>query len=171
VDGMNRNSGFQWHRNHGPAAIFTIAGGVMLDGLVAIFFIGRAVIEADHDLLRQHTMISELQETLSTLKDAETGQRGYLLTGNDEYLEPYGQALARINEEIEVLDGRAKVGELPKPEMNNLRKLIEGKLAELQETISLRRTQGLPAALTLAERGGFEPPVPFREHTLSRRAP
>jgi hypothetical protein len=44
VDGMNRNSGFQWHRNHGPAVIFTIAGGVMLGGLVAIFFIGRAVI-------------------------------------------------------------------------------------------------------------------------------
>lgn len=71
--------------------IFTIiatAGGVIFGSLVILYLMGRFTIRIDSDLVRYHVIIGELQEILSTLKDAETGQRGYLLTGKDDYLIP-----------------------------------------------------------------------------------
>src|SRR5262249_45037880 len=133
--GMTQTSRFQRLWNNRLAVILTAAGGVMVAGLVAIFLIGRAALEADQDLLRQHMVIGELQEALSTLKDAETGQRGYLLTGDEAYLRPYDQALTRIHEEIGALDGRVTTGELSEPEMQRLWNMIGRKLTELQETI------------------------------------
>jgi CHASE3 domain sensor protein len=41
-----------------------------------------------------HKVLLELETTLSVVKDAETGQRGYLLTGDKRYLEPYQAAIA-----------------------------------------------------------------------------
>jgi CHASE3 domain sensor protein len=93
----------------------------------------------------------ELQEALSTLKDAETGQRGYLLTGKDQYLVPHDQAVARINQEFEVLEASARDGELSGQDVSTLWHLTSQKLDELEETIILRRTQGLPASLAVVE--------------------
>ncbi len=66
--------------------ILTTAGIVMLASLAAIYFMGLLAIRADGTLLKYHAAIGRLQDMLSTMKDAETGQRGYLLTGRDEYL-------------------------------------------------------------------------------------
>lgn len=44
-----------------------------------------------------------MEITLSVIKDAETGQRGYLLTGDKSYLEPYNQATAEIDRYIKQL--------------------------------------------------------------------
>jgi PAS domain S-box-containing protein len=142
---MNRR--FPSLRRNVLAAIFIAVGAVMLAGLVAIFFIGRAAIEADGSVLSQHIIVGELKDGLSTVKDAETGQRGYLLTGDEKYLEPYEQALVRIHEEVETLHARALAGELSHGDMSRLQKLIDQKLMELKETITIRRTKGLPAAL------------------------
>jgi PAS domain S-box-containing protein len=70
-----------------------------------------------------------------------------LLTGDEKYLEPYEQALVRIHEEVETLHARALAGELSHGDMSRLQKLIDQKLMELKETITIRRTKGLPAAL------------------------
>ena len=42
-----------------------------------------------------HEVLKELAQVLSEMKDAETGQRGYLITGEERYLEPYDEALAK----------------------------------------------------------------------------
>ena len=47
--------------------------------------------------------MTQLEQVVSTLKDAETGQRGYLLTGERVYLEPYEQALSVIPGQLERL--------------------------------------------------------------------
>jgi PAS domain S-box-containing protein len=133
------------------ATIIATAGGVIITSLLVILFIGRAAINGNADLVRYHTVIGELQETLSTLKDAETGQRGYLLTGKDKYLAPHDQAVARIHQEFEILETRARDGELLGQDVAALWHLTSQKLDELQETIILRRTQGLPVALAVVE--------------------
>ena len=48
--------------------------------------------------LRKHTyeVLATLDETISSLKDTETGERGYMLTGEERYLEPYQAALGKI---------------------------------------------------------------------------
>ncbi len=50
-----------------------------------------------------HEVLGQLEGVVSTLKDAETGQRGYLLTGERAHLEPYEQAVARLRGQLERL--------------------------------------------------------------------
>jgi CheY-like chemotaxis protein/signal transduction histidine kinase len=53
----------------------------------------KAGAEAKGWLVHTYDVIAHIESLLSKLQDAETGQRGYLLTGNEEYLEPYLDAL------------------------------------------------------------------------------
>ncbi len=50
-----------------------------------------------------HTSLYQLSETLSLLKDAETGQRGFLLTGEDSFLQPYNVAVQHLHSQFQEL--------------------------------------------------------------------
>src|SRR5262245_27237683 len=56
----------------------------------------QAVIENDRWVAHTYQVRTELAELLSQLKDAETGQRGYLITGTERYLAPYQASLSVI---------------------------------------------------------------------------
>jgi methyl-accepting chemotaxis protein len=94
-----------------------------------------------------HQVRGEFADLLSEMKDAETGQRGYLLTGEDSYLEPYNEALPAIKTTFD------DVKKLTLDNPDQLRRvaaiapLIDSKLAELKKIIDLRKTQGFDAAL------------------------
>ena len=91
--------------------------------------------------------IERLNALLSLLKDAETGQRGYLLTGAERYLEPYQDALAALWERQREL--RVGLADRPRQRerLDALQPLIAAKLAELHRTIELRRSEGEAAAV------------------------
>ncbi|MBD2102588.1 CHASE3 domain-containing protein [Leptolyngbya sp. FACHB-261] len=105
-----------------------------------------------------HETIEELEKTLSTVKDAETGQRGYLLTGRENYLDPYRTAVSSINQRLENLKRLTNDRPTQNSRIPLLEEQINNKLAELQETINLRKDQGLDAALpiVLSDRGKRE---------------
>jgi CheY-like chemotaxis protein/signal transduction histidine kinase/CHASE3 domain sensor protein len=94
-------------------------------------------------------VMAQLQTVMSTLKDAETGQRGYLLTGRESYLEPYLAAQRAMAGEFSAL--RALIGDNPAQgkRLDSLQSLAIGKMAELDETVVLRRTGQSDSALTL----------------------
>jgi CHASE3 domain sensor protein len=105
-------------------------------------------IRSDNALvIRSQETVAALGDILSSIQDAETGQRGYLLTGNEGYLEPYKASLALMPARLETirvtLDGDAG----QQARLRELGVRIGDKLAELRETIELRRGQGLEAAL------------------------
>jgi CheY-like chemotaxis protein/signal transduction histidine kinase/CHASE3 domain sensor protein len=89
-----------------------------------------------------HTLqvIERLEALQSNVKDAETGQRGYLLTGEERYLEPYTQARAGLTGILQ--DLRAAVSSNPTQlaRIDALEQLARQKLTELEQTITLRRT-------------------------------
>jgi PAS domain S-box-containing protein len=87
------------------------------------------------------------EELLSMLKDAETGQRGYLLTGNDAYLEPFNSARARLDTRMRDLSDLSSPASAPAATIESLQNLIRKKLAELDRTIAFRKTKGLESAL------------------------
>ena len=68
---------------------------------VASFFSIKNLLESAFWVDHTNQVILQLENTLSVMKDAETGQRGYLLTGDDNYLDPYkgafDSALVAIN--------------------------------------------------------------------------
>jgi PAS domain S-box-containing protein len=97
---------------------------------------------------------------LSSLRDAEAGQRGFLLTGSDRYLEPYRRALVGIPADLDTL-ARIEAGRRypqQRERIERLKPLVQDKMAELAQTIELRRSQGLDAALALvrSDRGQAE---------------
>src|SRR5439155_3110557 len=81
------------------------------------------------------------------LKDAETGQRGFTITGDEKYLEPYNAALARLPEELNKLKHLEKIA-IPAEELATIEQLAQKKMSDLAKTIQLRRTAGFEAAAT-----------------------
>ena len=56
----------------------------------------RQLADDDRKVAHTHEVIESLEALLSTLKDAETGQRGYLLAEDEKYLKPYDDALRGV---------------------------------------------------------------------------
>ena len=83
-----------------------------------------------------------VQSLLSSLQDAETGQRGFIITGDETYLQPYNTAIAVVGTQLANL--RALTADNPTQQqlLNSLNPLVAAKLAELQQTIAVRRAQG-----------------------------
>jgi diguanylate cyclase (GGDEF)-like protein/PAS domain S-box-containing protein len=82
-------------------------------------------------------VISELNQTESLLKDAETGQRGVLYTGDVKYLEPYDLAIGQVEQHINNLAQLTADNPRQQARIPELRSLAEAKLAELGQTLSL----------------------------------
>jgi PAS domain S-box-containing protein len=97
---------------------------------------------------RKHTydVLRNLDETVSRLVDAETGQRGYLLTGEEAYIGPYRAAIKNIDQTIGNLKNLTSDNPNQQKRIQILEPLVEQKLAELQRTIDLRKNEGLAAA-------------------------
>lgn len=88
-------------------------------------------------VLRSRQMQVALEDAESTLKDAETGQRGYLLTGDATYLAPYHRAAAEIGPRIDELQRITADDPAQQAEIRDLRGLTGEKMAELAQTIAL----------------------------------
>jgi PAS domain S-box-containing protein len=93
-------------------------------------------------------IVTSTNALLSSLKDAETGQRGFLLTGDDRYLDPYRQALTDVPANLKVLTDTTATGAPDQVKrIEALGPLIADKLDELKQTIDLRQSEGLDAAV------------------------
>jgi PAS domain S-box-containing protein len=103
--------------------------------------------------IHTHQVLEKVESLLSEMKDAETGQRGYLLTGDDRYLEPYNTALQAMPGEFQELRNLTSDNPRQQSRFENLRSLIDAKLAELKETIAVRRTQGADQAVKIVSTG------------------
>src|SRR5262245_43157374 len=119
--------------------------------LASIFALWR--LEAnDSTVLGSAQHLRQLEATLSTIKDAESGQRGYLLTGEERYLRPYlesvdkrGEDLARLRESSEGPEERAGI--------DGLEGVVSDKFRELEDTVTLHRTGRLGAAREVVKSG------------------
>jgi PAS domain S-box-containing protein len=96
-----------------------------------------------------YQVIDTSEELLSALKDAETGKRGYLLTGKIEYLQPYRESLPKIKALLAHLKQLTQDNPSQQNTLADLEPLIDAKLRELSQTVNLRQTQGLDAALKI----------------------
>jgi|SRR5579875_225077 len=90
---------------------------------------------------QKHTddVLRALDGTVARLVDAETGQRGYLLTGRKAYLEPYDRAIANLGKGVRDLKQLTSNDVNQQKRIQEMQPLINAKLSELQRTIELRR--------------------------------
>src|ERR1019366_7381282 len=94
-----------------------------------------------------------MTEVLSLLKDAETGQRGFVITGDESFLEPYRSAVAALPATLDAL--RDLVSDTPSQEKRfaEVEPLVALKMAELKQTIDLRRSGGFESAAAVVKAG------------------
>ncbi|MCK5909068.1 MAG: response regulator [Caulobacter sp.] len=135
--------------------------------LVLLFFLGSGLVAYRNvEMLRSnsqkiwhsHDVLMAIDDLLSTVQDTETGQRGYLLTGNDRYLEPYQAAVSAVASRAEAVENLTRDNPTQQANLKVLKRQIAAKLEELDETITLRRTISAQAALAVVntDRGKAE---------------
>lgn len=97
----------------------------------------------------QHSydVLAAVKDLNLAIRDAETGQRGYLLTGRDEYLTPYNQAVEKVSFLEGELQRLTADNSKQQTRLRNLSPIVQHKLEELGQTVELRRTDGFGAAL------------------------
>jgi PAS domain S-box-containing protein len=139
-----------WLSMRRPDSLMLAVAALILLTMAGMFFQGwtqyqRASADADHAREVQNAA----EHLFSTVQDAETGQRGYLLTGDEKYLAPYYQAIQIVSADMARLKGLLKGREDQPGDAQRLSDLIDQKLGELHQTIELRKSQGLPAAMAV----------------------
>jgi PAS domain S-box-containing protein len=104
---------------------------------------------------RTHDVMVELYGTQSVLVDAETGQRGFLYTGDPKYLEPYQLAIGEVDSHIDRYAALTADSPEEQADIPRLRSLVHAKLDELAQTISLYQAgrQDEAKALVLSDNG------------------
>jgi signal transduction histidine kinase len=111
--------------------------------------------EQDRDWVT-HTriVIEKLQAVLLDVTQAETSQRGYILTGEDQYLEPYRAGIDQAHRDMEEVRTLTFDNPGQQEAINGLKPVVEAKLALLAVRLELRRTTGLMAGAEAVARGG-----------------
>lgn len=128
-------------------------------GLTAAFVVGSAYLtyRAGDRVLklhqqeeeRRHNMLA-LDELFSAVQDAETGQRGFIVTGDEKYLEPFHSAQIRLPDMLKRFANSSQ-SRISETDCAALDKAIRQKINELTQTIDVRRSQGFQAVLPLIQ--------------------
>ncbi|HVW86363.1 MAG TPA: CHASE3 domain-containing protein [Bryobacteraceae bacterium] len=139
------------------------AGAALLAGALLVLIVMAAVFRKDAaayaaldaESNRLHALIDKTQVALSYLKDAETGQRGFLITSKETYLDPYRTGLRLHLDALAVL--RRQTAEYPRLSdlFGQLEAVSGKKRQEMASTIDLFRLRGKKAATerVAADRG------------------
>jgi signal transduction histidine kinase len=120
--------------------------------LVGLFFLaaaGQSRLNAANERVHDSEVRQQaLGEFIALLTDAESGQRGYLLTGEVSYLEPYTEAVANVEHALDRVR-EAYGGRGDSKEFQELRILTGKKLGDLEDALALFRKRGAAPAVNI----------------------
>ena len=114
-------------------------------------FRSAAVLRAE--IAASYETRSRIQGVFSLLQDAETGQRGYVITGDERYLEPYANAVRALDAELADLRRRAATTPGQERDYAHLMTLIQRKRATLETGVEARSQRGAAAAVAVVSSG------------------
>jgi PAS domain S-box-containing protein len=131
----------------------TILFAVLVASGLASYRATRTLLENEASVAHTDEVISEIERVLSTLKDAETGERGYIITGADTYLEPYEAALTQIDAQVRHLEMLTADNPRQQARIPLLERKISDRLDGLKTGINLRRSGDIEGAHQLIQGG------------------
>jgi PAS domain S-box-containing protein len=123
------------------AAFAAALATLLFGGLISFRSIG-TLSENERKVAHTHELLGRLTEALSIVQDAETGQRGYILTGQEQSLLPYHSALLRIGDVFDELEELVEDNPRQLERLRRLRRLAEEKLEFVALAIALRSRPG-----------------------------
>ncbi len=102
-------------------------------------------------VVESNNIINDVDNIVSALKDAETGQRGFLLTGNPVFLEPYNNSERRTDSLFSRVMASTKDNAYEQQKLKELRDIIEKRMEILVSTIQTKRNKGIVLEAALLE--------------------
>ena len=142
------------HRGRSSQTFYKRFGIIAGFAVLLALLIGNAVvtrrqvaIQVGMGFLVSHTreVLFELKQTELLLVDAEAEKRGFLFTGNSEYLGPYRDAIAQLEPQLDKIAKLTADNPRQQALIPDLRNQVQGKVAEMAEVISLKKS-GRPEA-------------------------
>lgn len=104
------------------------------------------LIETSDWVAHTHTVLEKLGNTIQALTDAETGQRGYVITADETYLEPYQNSIATIEQNVADIKSLTIDNQNQQRRIDLLEPYVKQRMASLKEGIDLQKTKGVEAA-------------------------
>jgi signal transduction histidine kinase len=129
------------------ASLLALAIVLLLASNAATYVMIQRTARFNDEVETTQMLRRQTRTVLIRLIDAETGQRGFLLTGNPEYLQINAEASRDLPVMLDELTALSRGDSDIEPRVDHLRELAEGKAAELQRTIVMARTGRLGQAL------------------------
>jgi len=131
-----------------------LAGAALLVvlGVAVSFWAFRQIQHSADDRKHSFTVLSRAAALLSELKDAETGQRGFALTGDEAFLEPYLAVRGNVSGHLAALR-QLVLTNVAQKHLAALGPLMDAKLTEMSHVIELRRNQDTLAVLAAVRSG------------------
>lgn len=150
--GMPREAANPWVRLFALLGVAVVAAFLALAGweLTREFERGR-MLRAEVE--RSHETRSQILRVFSLLQDAETGQRGFVITGQDRFLGPYVTARGELSAQMAALAELFQGHPDQAADYRRLTDLVETKEETLERGIALRRGQGEDAAIAYVSTG------------------
>lgn len=137
-----------------------IAAGVLVPFvflLVALipfsYYNALAINETSRTVSHAQSVILHVSELVSGVREAETAQRNFVLTGREEYLSAYQSQISSLEKRFEELHRITVDSSDQQRRLETMRSLWRDKRGELQETIEARRRQGLGQAVLIVSEG------------------
>jgi diguanylate cyclase (GGDEF)-like protein/PAS domain S-box-containing protein len=109
------------------------------------------LIDTNRSITQDHRILEKLENVFSLLKDMEAGERGYVITGNEDFLGPYYSANEVIKDEVEGLTVMLTGNRDQSGLISGLAPLIREKLAIQKGNIEMRKREGFVAAQHLIQ--------------------
>jgi len=137
------------------AAGLWVALGILALLSASDYWSTRTFLVTSEEVNHAHEVVEQLDHLLAEMTDAETGQRGYLITGSVRYLAPYERATARIADTLHAIRVLTADDSAEEERLNRLVPLVASRLAIMRETMDLYDREGLAAARqhVLTDRG------------------
>jgi PAS domain S-box-containing protein len=118
--------------------------------LIATLFVSlatlRSVFETSESVAHTNAVKAKLEQLLGTLVNAETGERGFVITGQPAYLEPYDQARRTLPSELAQLRALTTDNREHQGDLDRLSAEADRKIRELGEAVRQRQESGFAAA-------------------------
>ncbi|HJT10080.1 MAG TPA: CHASE3 domain-containing protein [Candidatus Nitrosotalea sp.] len=116
-----------------PIGAFVVVGVLSYIAIINL-------LDDENWVTHTYTVIDKLDLLLTTMVDAEAGQRGYLITGNLDYLEPYNSAASSVNNQISELRQLTLDNPTQQSNIDKLVPLVKERMDQLANNVNLRKS-------------------------------
>ena len=138
--------GRAWRQGPALGAVALVVSFLLVNGWLAAFNV-RQLNDAVAEVIHTHEVLEAIDDVMSTALDAETGQRGFLITGEPAYLEPYRTAVAVMPERLSRLDQLTRDNPRQQARSATLARQVAMRLDVLQRLVALRERDAEAARL------------------------